>query len=101
MAQRIRVDLRDANGEFSARPRYRLQLEREARLFRVHTVPYINAEAYYDTRFDTVNRLRFQAGLEVVLTKRWRVEPYFTRQHDQHPQPRKLNAFGLTVKYYR
>jgi hypothetical protein len=39
--------------------------------------------------------------VEVVLTKHWRVEPYFTRQNDEKPQPRKLNAFGLTVKYYR
>lgn len=101
VVQRTRVDLRDVNGEYSTRPRFRLQLEREVRIFRVNTVPYVNAEAFYDTRFDTVNRQRYQVGLEVVLTKRWRVEPYFTRQHDERPQSRNLNAFGLAVKYYR
>jgi hypothetical protein len=100
VAQRIRVDLRDANGEFSTRPRYRLQLERGVRIFGVETVPYVNAEVFYDTRFDAVNRQRYQARLEVVVSKHWRVEPYFTRQHDRRPQVRNVNAFGLTVKYY-
>jgi len=101
VAQRGRIDLRDVNGQYSTRYRFRLQIEREMSIFRVGIVPYINAEVFYDTRFDTVNRQRYQVGLEVVLSKRWHVEPYLTRQNDKHPQPRYLNAFGLTVKYYR
>ncbi len=98
---RARADFRDVNGEYSTRPRLRLQIEREVRIFRVETVPYVNAEGFYDTRYDTVNRQRYQAGIEFVLNKRWRIEPYYTRQNDQCPQTRQLNAFGLTVKYYR
>ncbi|MGH9778340.1 MAG: DUF2490 domain-containing protein [Candidatus Acidiferrales bacterium] len=85
VAQRMRVDLRGVNGEFSTRPRFRLQAEREVRIFRIETVPYVNAEIFYDTRYDTLNRHRYQAGVEVVLNQHWRVEPYFTRQHDAAP----------------
>ncbi len=98
---RARVDFRNVNGEYSTRPRLCLQIEREVRIFRVETVPYVNAETFYDTRFDTVNRQRYHVGIEFVLNKRWCIEPYYTRQNDERPQTRHLNAFGLTVKYYR
>ena len=44
MAQRGRIDLRDVNGQYSTRYRFRLQIEREMSIFRVGIVPYINAE---------------------------------------------------------
>ncbi len=98
---RNRVDLRDVNGNYSTRYRIRLTVEREVRLFGLDTVPYVNAEAFYDTRYDTWNRQRYQAGLEIALSKRWRIEPYYTRQNEQRSDTPHLNAFGLSVKYYR
>ena len=98
---RNRADLRDVNGNYSSRYRLRLTVEREVRLFGLDTVPYINAEAFYDTRYDAWNRQRYQAGLEIALSKRWRIEPYYTRQNDQRSDAPHLNAFGLSLKYYR
>ena len=98
---RGRVDLRDVEGTQSARFRYRLTFERETTILGVVTVPYANAEVFYDTRYDTVNRQRYQAGIEVVLTGRWRIEPYLSFQNDERSQPDHVNALGLTLKYYR
>ncbi len=98
---RNRVDLRDVNGNYSTRYRIRLAVEREVRLFGLETVPYVNAEVSYDSRYDAWNRQRYQAGLEVALSKRWRIEPYYTRQNDSRSDMPHLNAFGLSLKYYR
>jgi hypothetical protein len=60
----------------------------------------VSAEVFYDSRFGTVNRQRYQLGAEVVLSPHWRVEPSFIRQEDQRSEPAHLNAVGLSLKYY-
>ena len=64
-------------------------------------VPYAQAEAFYDTRFDTWNRALFQFGAEVELTKQWRLEPYYARQNDSRSSPASVNRVGLVLKYFR
>jgi len=98
---RMRVDLRDKDGEFSTRYRLRLQLERETVLFGAVTVPYVNAEPFYDSRYDAVIRWRYETGIEIVMNPHWRIEPHYLRQEDSRSEPRHTNAFGLVLKYYR
>ena len=98
---RGRVDLRDKYGTFSTRYRFRLQLERETSLLGATTVPYVNVEPYYDSRYDAVVRWRYEAGIEIVMDEHWRVEPHYLRQEDSRSEPRHTNAFGLILKYYR
>jgi hypothetical protein len=98
---RLRADLRDKDGEFSTRYRFRLQLERETSMFGAVTVPYINVEPFYDSRHDAVIRWRYETGVEIVMSPHWRVEPHYLYQEDSRSEPKHTNAFGLVLKYYR
>jgi hypothetical protein len=44
---------------------------------------YAQAEVFYDTRFGAWNRQLYQAGVELGITKHWRIEPYYAREEDQ------------------
>jgi hypothetical protein len=100
MVNRARVDLRDVNGAYSTRYRYRLGVEHDKQLFGLETTPYASVEVFYDTRYHTVSRERYQAGIDAVLSKHWRIEPYLMRQNNRRPQPSHVNALGLKLKHY-
>jgi len=63
-------------------------------------VPYAQAEIFYDTRFDCWNRQLYQAGAEIELAKRWRIEPYLARQNDSRSTSGNVDRAGLVLKYY-
>jgi len=100
LVNRGHVDLRGLDGEFSTRLRYRLGIEREFTVGGVTMVPYAQAEVFYDTRFGAWNRQLYQAGVEIELTSRWRIEPYYARQEDQRSSPAHLDRVGLVLKTY-
>jgi hypothetical protein len=100
LVNRVRVDLRDLDGEFSARLRYRLGIERTFAVGNFALTPYAQAEVFYDTRFGTFNRQLYQGGVEVELTKHWRIEPYYARQEDQRSSPGHVDRVGLVLKLY-
>lgn len=100
LVNRGRVDFRDVDGAFSERYRFRAGIEREFTVCGLVMVPYAQAEIFYDTRFDVWNRQLYQAGVEIELTKRWRIEPYVARQNDSRSDSGNVNRSGLVVKYY-
>ena len=100
LVNRGRVDFRDVDGKSSERYRLRVGIEREFTLCGLVMVPYAQAETFYDTRFNTWNRQLYQAGVEIEITKRWRLEPYGARQNDSRSDSGNVNRFGLVVKYY-
>ncbi len=100
LVNRLRVDLRDLEGDFSTRFRYRLGIEREFKVGETTLVPYAQAEAFYDTRFGAWNRQRYQAGVEVELTEHVRIEPYYFRQEDQRSSPAHFNQIGVVLKLF-
>ena len=100
LVNRIHVDLRFTNGEYSQRYRERLGIERQVVVGGVTAVPYAEAEFYYDTRFYAWNRQFYQTGAEIELTDHWRIEPYYARQNDQRSTPAHLNRIGLILKTY-
>jgi len=100
LVNRVRVDLRDIDGEFSQRYRLRMGVEREFTVDGVVMVPYAQAETLYDTRYLTWNRQLYQAGVEVELSKAWRVESYLARQNDSHSASGNVDIFGLVFKHY-
>lgn len=100
LVSRARVDLRDIDGDFSARFRYRLGIERTFTVGGIALVPYAQAEVFYDTRFGAFNRQLYQGGVEVEITKHWRIEPYYARQEDQRSSPAHLDRVGLVLKLY-
>ena len=62
---------------------------------------YVNAEPFYDPRYDAVIRWRYETGIEILMNEHWRLEPHYLRQEDSRAEPRHTNAFGLILKYYR
>ena len=55
---------------------------------------------FYDTRFGAWNRQVYKTGVEIELTKHWRIEPSYARQEDQKSSPAHINSFGLVLKSY-
>jgi Protein of unknown function (DUF2490) len=100
LVSRARGEVRDIDGDVSARFRYRLGVEREVTVWTLTMVPYAQAEVFYDTRFDAWSRQLYQVGVEVVLDAHWRIEPYYARQDDSRSSPEHVNAFGLALKLF-
>lgn len=99
---RLRVDLRDADGQTSQRYRVRTGLDVTSTVVGYPSTLWVDAEAMYDTRFDTLNRALFRAGVELALDSAWRLEPYLALQVDRlRTETARVAALGLTLKYYR
>ncbi|HVY05655.1 MAG TPA: DUF2490 domain-containing protein [Burkholderiales bacterium] len=97
---RLRWEARDIDDRYSNRYRVRLHVEREI-VYDGHALaPYVEAEVFYDTRYDTWNRHTFQAGVDIPLGRSWRIEPYLVYQDDNRSQSQYVSAFGLTLKFY-
>jgi hypothetical protein len=97
---RARTDLRWIGGDYSTRYRGRLEATREFTVLDHTVVPYLNAEAFYDTRYAGWSRALYQAGSEVTIDKHFRFELNVSRQVDFLPEHSALNAVGLVVKWY-
>ena len=97
---RARADLRWIGGDYSTRYRGRLEATREFTVFDHSVVPYLNAEAFYDSRYSGWSRALYQAGTEVTVNKRFRFEVNVSRQVDFLPEHSALNAVSLVLKWY-
>ena len=103
MSSRLRADLRwlgEDDPEFSTRLRYRLMLEKEYRAGRTSIVPYVNVEPYYDSRYDTVNRVRVIPGASVSFTPRFAVETNVTYQYDSKSSTTHLLALNVILHLF-
>lgn len=112
LTDRNREDFRWVNGQFSARYRNRLTVEREFKVFGRRLTPYSSAEVYYDTRFDTWNRNRLTIGVQIPFKKGFPLitladqkrqvvlDIFFTRQNDSRSQPSRIKAFGTALSIY-
>ena len=54
----------------------------------------------YEIRFGAWNRQPYQAGVEIEITKHWRIELYYARQEDQRPSAAHVHRVGLVLKTY-
>lgn len=97
---RARVDLRWLGDEFSTRYRLRFDVTREFTLLEHVVVPYVNGEAFYDTRYDGISRLLYQIGTEVTVSKGFRYEIYLGWLEDRLPSASTLLALGAVAKWY-
>jgi hypothetical protein len=100
LVNRVRVDRRDVDGHSSTRFGERIGIEREFAVARTTLVPYVQAEGFYDTRFDAWNRQCYQAGVEIELNQHLRAEPSYTRQKDQRSSASHLDRIGFVLKFY-
>jgi hypothetical protein len=103
LSHRLRGDLRwlgKESHELSNRWRYRLMLERELTAGRASFVPYVNVEAYYDSRYDTINRVRLMLGDSVAWSPRAAVETNVTYQYDSHSSTKEILALNLILHVF-
>ena len=103
MSNRLRNDLRwlgDDDPDFSTRWRYRLMVEKEVMTGHVSLVPYVNVEPYYDSRYETVNRIRLIGGTSVSWTRHLALEGNWTYQHDTRSSVTNLHALNLILHVF-
>jgi hypothetical protein len=98
---RARVDLRWIGGDYSTRYRAKLEASREFNVLGHPVVPYLNAEAFYDDRYDGWSRMLYMTGAEVTIDRHLRFEVYLARQTDFLPADYALNGLGIVLKWYR
>lgn len=98
---RLRVDLRDINGEASQRYRVRVGTEWDTVAFEHPIAPYASVETLYDTRYDKWSRVTLKAGLETPIGGDWRIEPYLElRLNKPDDELKRVIGVGLTFKVY-
>lgn len=98
MTDRTRLDLRDIESVDSYRVRNRVRVERPFKLTRTTLTPYLNAELYFDSRYDAaVTRLRMEAGSTVSLGKIWEADFYIGGQRNYQPTDKSTLALGITI----
>ncbi len=102
LQHRLRNDLRwlGEGAEQSYRLRYRLQVEKEYQAGRTSIVPYLNGEAYYDSRYQTVNRARVIPGASVSWSPRFAIEGNVTYQYDSRSSARQILALNTILHVY-
>jgi len=103
LSHRLRTDLRwlgEGDSEFSTRVRYRLLAEKEFTAGRGSIVPYVSVEPYYDSRYDTVNRVRLITGASVSWTPRAAIETNVTYQYDSRSSTRELFALNMILHVF-
>lgn len=103
LSHRLRADLRwlgKDSHEFSNRWRYRLMLEKEFGAGPVSFVPYVNVEPYYDSRYETVNRVRLIAGTSASWSSRAAVETNVTYQYDSRSSTKETLALGVILHVF-
>jgi hypothetical protein len=99
LVDRTRLDLRDREGEDSWRVRNRLRLEYETKWRDITINPYASLEAYYDNRFDSVSRYRFEGGVFFLAGKHLEWDVYVGRQRDSQSSTRYTNGVGVTLSF--
>jgi Protein of unknown function (DUF2490) len=101
IVDRTRIDVRDQEGKTSYRYRNRLLVNQPIEIHRVKLIPYASAEAFYDTKYDQVNRLQFRLGSALPTGPNVVWDFYLARQRDTYPVTKFVNALGVTlnVKY--
>jgi hypothetical protein len=102
LVNRTRAELRRVNDDYSYRARERVKLEHlPFSAMRTIWMPYVTAEAYYDSRYRTIARLGQRAGAEIGSPRVVAVDLYLARQENSRGRPTNIDALGVTVKVER
>jgi hypothetical protein len=102
-SQRLRMDNRflgQDNPDYSYRIRYRAMFEKEFLSGKTSIIPFISAEPFYDSRYNTVNRVRAIGGTTVTWKQRFALEGNITYQYDSKPNTKNLLAFNAILHLY-
>jgi len=94
---RTRIDLRDLDGDASQRIRNRVRYQQEAKIDRLPVLAFVDAELYYDTRFDILSRYKFQIGARRSVARSVNLTPYICWQIDKNPESETALGLGLVL----
>lgn len=97
---RARADLRWIGGDYSTRYRFRGELNRDFDVLKHVANVYLQAEAFYDMRYDGWAAQLYQVGTEVTLGRHFRVEPSIARRIDVLPEESRLWAAALVARWF-
>jgi hypothetical protein len=100
ITDRNRVEFRWVNGDYSARYRNRLTVERASRLGGLRFTPYLSAEFFYDWAHDSWNEEQYAVGFEWPYKSVLKLNTYYLRQTCTTCSPRNLNVAGLSLNYF-
>jgi hypothetical protein len=95
-----RFDWRFNEGEFNARYRPRLMVERDMHTEYLFFTATGFLEYYANFGSGSVNRLKSQIGIELRVFKRINYEVYWNHQFENEPEIQGVDAFGMTLKVY-
>jgi hypothetical protein len=100
LSDRSRGEMRFLSSGFSTRYRNRLQAERDLNPGGFRFTPYASAETFFDTRFDTWNRMRYIFGVRFPARGHFILDTYYLRQNDSKSTPQHVNALGVTFNLF-
>ena len=102
ISHRVRPELRWIGGDsvMSYRLRYRLMIEKEISGKKTSWVPYVNVEPYYDSRYETVHRVRVIGGTSVAWSPHFLMEGNITYQHDSRSSVTNLYALNIILHLF-
>jgi hypothetical protein len=63
-------------------------------------VPYLSVEPYYDSRYETVNRVRLITGAAVAWSRRTAIETNVTYQYDSRSSTKELFALNVILRVF-
>lgn len=95
-----RFDWRFNNGEFKARYRPKITLERDIRTYYLFFTAYGWIEYYANFGESQVNRFKSQLGAELRVTRIINYEIFWNHQFANSPEVEINDAFGMTLKLY-
>jgi hypothetical protein len=101
LSNRVRVDLRSIDGDYSWRFRNRLSVEKDFSLGPVRINPYVRGELFYDSRYDEWSRTEWVAGTAFPIRRHFELEGYFDHQNDTGgDNNRQVDAIGMVLNLY-
>jgi hypothetical protein len=101
ITDRSRFEFRFLRGQgYSTRYRNRLGIEHDLKAGPVEFTPYIQAEAYYDGRYDAWTTTRYNLGTQFQAGPYLVVEPFAARLHNTRSSTPHIHALGLKLSFY-
>ncbi len=97
---RNRVDWQFINGDFQARYRPRVILERDFRTEYMFFTFRSFAEYFAYFGNSDLNRFRVQFGVEIKVARNLDYEVYWNHQFKYDQKPDAVDAFGMNLKFY-
>jgi hypothetical protein len=100
LTSRNRFDWRFNNGDFNARYRPKIMVEKDLRTEYLFFTATGFVEYFANFGNGAVNRLRTQLGTEIKVTKHINYEVFWNHQFEHQPEIQSIDAFGMTLKIY-